>query len=111
MGTPTVLIIDDERTLVESLAYGLKKRDFNPVSAFTGSEGLAKAQETAPDVVLLDMRMPGIDGLEVIRRMKLDERLSRVPVIVTSAPALTNAPAIPSPMPLEPPVTSTRVPV
>ncbi len=83
MGTPTVLIIDDERTLVESLAYGLKKRDFNPVSAFTGSEGLAKAQETAPDVVLLDLWLPDQSGLSVLQSLR--KSFPELPVIVITA--------------------------
>ena len=83
MGKPTVLIIDDEETLVESLAYGLKKRDFSPISAFTGSDGLAKAQETAPDVVLLDMWLPDQSGLSVLKSLR--KSFPELPVIVITA--------------------------
>ena len=83
----SVLIIDDDRQVTLALSIRLRAAGYEVDTAPDGETGLEKLSLKLPDVVLLDMRMPGIDGLEVIRRMKLDERLARVPVIVISANA------------------------
>ena len=82
-----VLIVDDDDQVALALSIRLRAAGYEVDTARDGGTGLQKLALKLPDVVLLDMRMPGIDGLEVIRRMKLDERLSRVPVIVISANA------------------------
>lgn len=82
-----VLIVDDDPQVTLALSIRLRAAGYVVDTAPDGETGLEKLALKLPDVVLLDMRMPGIDGLEVIRRMKMDERLSRVPVIVISANA------------------------
>ena len=82
-----VLIVDDDPQVTLALSIRLRAAGYVVDTAPDGETGLEKLALNLPDVVLLDMRMPGIDGLEVIRRMKMDERLSRVPVIVISANA------------------------
>ncbi|MFA5069799.1 MAG: response regulator [Patescibacteria group bacterium] len=78
-----VLLIDDE-----ALVLRLFKRIFTPVTGFElstawdGMEGLQKIKEVKPDLVLLDIRMPKIDGLEVLRRIKADKEIARIPVIM-----------------------------
>ena len=83
MGAPTVLIIDDEETLVRSLVYGLKKRNFEALSALTGKEGIALALEQAPDVVLLDLWLPDQTGLSVLEQLRAE--FPEMPVIVITA--------------------------
>ena len=82
-----VLIVDDDPQVTLALSIRLRAAGYVVDTAPDGETGLEKLALKLPDVVLLDMRMPGIDGLAVIRRMKMDERLSRVPVIVISANA------------------------
>ncbi len=91
MNRKRVLIIDDDRQVSLAMSIRLKAADFEVEVASDGEAGLAKLACTAPDVVLLDMRMPGIDGLEVIRRMKLDPRLAAIPVVFVSANAQETA--------------------
>ena len=83
MAGATVLIIDDEETLVSSLLYGLKQRNFQPVGALTGGEGLKQARESAPDVVLLDLWLPDQSGMSVLKSLR--ESLPDVPVIIITA--------------------------
>jgi DNA-binding NtrC family response regulator len=79
----TILIIDDEKTIRWSLGEGLRSHGFEILEAASGEEGLQLFADKSPDCVLLDMRLPGIDGLEVLRRMRKEN--SEVPVIVMTA--------------------------
>lgn len=91
MNRKKVLIIDDDRQVSLALSIRLRAADYEVDVAGDGETGLAKLADEIPDVVLLDMRMPGIDGLEVMRRMKRDPRFSDVPVIFVSANAQETA--------------------
>jgi two-component system KDP operon response regulator KdpE len=77
-----VLVIDDERPFVRALTISLKARGYEVDAAPTGEEGLTAAAEGHPDVVVLDLGLPGIDGLDVLRALR---GWSQVPVIVLSA--------------------------
>ena len=79
----TILIVDDEKTIRWSLGEGLRKAGFEILEAASGEEGLQVFVDKTPDCVLLDMRPPGIDGIEVLRRMRKDN--PDVPVIVMTA--------------------------
>ena len=70
METLRVLIVDDEEELVSALVERLNLRGFQAAGATSGDAALAHLAETPCDVVLLDVKMPGVDGLEVIRRIK-----------------------------------------
>ncbi|MFV0306962.1 MAG: response regulator [Desertimonas sp.] len=78
----TVLCVDDEPQLLRTLAANLKARHHEVMVAATGEEALAAAGRRRPDVVLLDLGLPGLSGLEVIRSLR---RWSSVPIIVLSA--------------------------
>lgn len=65
-----VLLVDDEEELVNALAERLQIRGFNAEIALNGEQALQTVQDRPPDVMVLDLRMPGIDGLEVLRRIK-----------------------------------------
>ena len=86
-----ILIVDDDRQVSLALSVRLKAADYDVDVAGDGESGLQKLAAGAPDVVLLDMRMPGIDGLEVMRQMKRDPRLVNIPVIFVSANAQETA--------------------
>jgi DNA-binding response OmpR family regulator len=79
---PRILLIDDEERIVNFLALKLKVSGYEVVCARNGEKGLEIARDSAPDLVLLDIIMPGIDGLEVLRRLR---KFSDMPVIVLSA--------------------------
>lgn len=81
----SVLIIDDDLTLREMYEDYLKASGFAVVSAQDGEEGLDKAAQAKPSVILLDLMMPKINGIEVLRRLKGDEALKNIPVIVFTA--------------------------
>ncbi len=91
MNRKRILIVDDDRQVSLALSIRLKAADYDVDVAGDGESGLQKLAARAPDVVLLDMRMPGIDGLEVMRQMKRDPRLADIPVIFVSANAQENA--------------------
>ncbi|HET6573855.1 MAG TPA: response regulator transcription factor [Fimbriiglobus sp.] len=85
MGRPRVLIVEDERGLVQSLSWYFHREGYETVVAQDGVEGLRKAQTLAPDVVLLDVMLPGLDGLEVCKTLKTNERTRDVPIIMVTA--------------------------
>ncbi len=91
MSCKTILIVDDDRQLALALSIRLKAADYKVDVAYDGELALKKLAADVPDVLLLDMRMPGIDGLEVMRRMRQDQRLEDVPVIFVSANAQETA--------------------
>src|SRR5712691_2155657 len=82
MPKPRILVIDDESAIRDSLRMTLEYEGYDFVAAATGQEGLALAEREAPDLVLLDVKMPGMDGIEVLERLRnMNEAL---PVIVIS---------------------------
>jgi two-component system, OmpR family, alkaline phosphatase synthesis response regulator PhoP len=81
----TILVIDDEKDLIELVSYNLDKEGFAVKSAPNGEAGLAKAIGELPDLVLVDLMMPGIDGLEVCRRLRSDARTAAIPIIMLTA--------------------------
>lgn len=87
MNKATILIIDDERDLLELVRYNLEKERFDVIVASDGQSGLDIAQRHRPDLIVLDLMMPGVDGLEVCRRLRGDERTARIPMIMLTARA------------------------
>ncbi|MFN6145988.1 MAG: PleD family two-component system response regulator [Planctomycetota bacterium] len=83
--TRTVLIIEDEKLIVVSTQMVLEAAGFRVESANNGEDGLNKARDVTPDLILLDIMMPGIDGWETLTRLKRDPATSRIPVIVFTA--------------------------
>ena len=83
----TILVIDDERDLLELVRYNLEKEGYDAICAADGETGLAIAAKHKPALVLLDLMMPGKDGLEVCRQLRADHRTNRVPIIMLTAKA------------------------
>jgi DNA-binding response OmpR family regulator len=81
----TILVIDDEKDLIELVRYNLEKEGFQVTSAFDGEAGMSMATQVNPDVILIDLMLPGIDGLEVCRQLRASERTSRIPIIMLTA--------------------------
>ncbi len=91
MGTDTpeaksvVLVADDDRDILDLLAFRLGRAGYEVVSASDGEEALRLAVERKPDLAVLDVMMPKLDGYEVTRRMRADESTKRIPVILLTA--------------------------
>src|SRR5271166_5483762 len=82
-----VLIIEDERDLVDVLVYNLQREGYETLVAHDGQEGLRKAQTQLPDMILLDLMLPGLRGEEVCRELRAGERTRDIPLIIISAKA------------------------
>ena len=82
-----VVCIEDEQEMIDLVQLILGRRGFKVEGANGGLEGLEKVRQTKPDLVLLDLMMPDMDGWEVYQRMKSDEELRDIPVIVVTAKA------------------------
>ncbi len=67
---PRILVIDDEAAIRDSLKMTLEYEGYEVLTAATGEEGIAQAEREAPDLVFLDVKMPGMDGLEVLQRLR-----------------------------------------
>ena len=80
-----ILVVDDEEDIRELVRYNVTKSDYEVVLAATGGEGLALAQQVRPALILLDIMLPGVDGLEVCRRLKADPVLRKTPIVMISA--------------------------
>jgi DNA-binding response OmpR family regulator len=85
-----VLLIDDDEALVFAAEQVLKKEGFEVFVASNGTEGLEKARNEKPDVIILDILMPGIDGYEVCRRLKNDPKTDCIKVIILSSKGETD---------------------
>jgi two-component system, OmpR family, alkaline phosphatase synthesis response regulator PhoP len=85
MSSRRVLIIEDEPHIVLSLEYLLERDGFETATAADGERGLAMVRELRPDVVLLDLMLPRLDGYQVCQAIKSDPELAPIPIIVLSA--------------------------
>lgn len=82
---PIILIVDDDKDFAEVLAVKLGAAGFHAEKAENGEEGVLKVQAINPDLVLLDMKMPGMSGADVIAKLKSDERTKNVNVVFLSS--------------------------
>ncbi len=80
-----ILVIEDEMHIQELLKYNLEKNNYTVTLADNGIDGLSQAMKSNFDLVLLDLMLPGIDGLEICRRMKGDKRTRKTPIIMLTA--------------------------
>ncbi|MGQ9688711.1 MAG: response regulator [Desulfobaccales bacterium] len=80
-----ILVVEDEEDILELLRYNLTKEGFRVTGATSGEEALRAAKTLLPDLVLLDLMLPGIDGLEICRRLKQDSRTQHLPVVMVTA--------------------------
>ncbi|MCF7855705.1 MAG: response regulator [Candidatus Pacebacteria bacterium] len=81
----TILLVDDEHEFCELLRMRLESDGYCVQTAENGEDGLAQAVDDPPHLILLDVMMPGIDGIETLQRLKADERTKHVPVIMLTA--------------------------
>jgi DNA-binding response OmpR family regulator len=81
----TILIVDDEPDYCDMLRMRLETHDFRVVTAADGVEGLEKARSELPDLILLDVMLPGLDGGDVAHKLRADPALSKIPVLFLTA--------------------------
>ncbi len=81
----TILLVDDEHAIVDALSGILEDEGFRVVTAGNGKEALARLEDGAPDVALVDVMMPVMDGRELLREMQGSERWRHIPVVLMSA--------------------------
>ena len=85
MDTAWVLVIEDLRDQAELLSDVCAEAGLNAMTAATGVQGYRKALDSQPAIILLDLMLPDIDGWEVCRRLKTDDRTKRIPVVILTA--------------------------
>jgi two-component system alkaline phosphatase synthesis response regulator PhoP len=81
----TIVAIEDEPDLLEVVRYNLTREGYSVRGSENGEDGLELIRRSSPDLVLLDLMLPGIDGLEICRRVKFDPAMSGIPIIIVSA--------------------------
>ncbi|MTI87337.1 MAG: response regulator transcription factor [Balneolaceae bacterium] len=85
MAEQTILVVDDEKDLLDLIEYNLKKEGFGVLKAENGEEGIKVARKHKPDLVLLDIMMPKMDGLKAVEIMRNDDDLKSIPIIFLTA--------------------------
>jgi phosphate regulon transcriptional regulator PhoB len=85
MGKRKILIVEDDRDIVEMITYNLRADGYEVLSAFTGKDGITLARRERPDLIILDIMLPVMDGFEVCRVLKSTEATACVPIIILSA--------------------------
>ncbi len=85
MSLPKILIIDDEVDLVETVRFPLELEGYQVLVAYNGEEGLQLARKENPDLIILDLMLPKIDGFKVCRFLKFDDKYKHIPIIMLTA--------------------------
>jgi len=80
-----ILLIEDERDIVELVTFNLDHEGFDVFSSRSGEDGLKKARTVKPDLILLDIMLPGINGLDICRTLKIDNKTNHIPIIMLTA--------------------------
>lgn len=87
MAKPKILVVDDEPDVVELIEFNLRAAGYDVVSAEDGTSALKKAKEAAPDLIVLDVMLPELDGTEVCKQLRRDPATARTPIIMLTAKA------------------------
>lgn len=85
MAERKILIVEDDRDIVEMVEYNLREQGYATVSALNGEDGVNLARSEQPDLIILDIMLPVMDGFEVCRALKNEEATARIPIIILSA--------------------------
>jgi len=85
MGRKRILAVDDEVDILDILRYNLKRENYDVITVESGEECLKQAEKFLPDLILLDLMLPGIDGLTACKMLKADKKLRHIPVVMLTA--------------------------
>ena len=80
-----VLIVEDDKDILELITYNLEREAYEVTGVASGEDGVDAARSEKPDIILLDLMLPGIDGLDVCRRLKAEPETSHIPIIMVTA--------------------------
>ena len=80
-----ILVVDDEKDITETLSFMLKANGYDVITAFDGENGLKAAKEENPDLIILDVMMPKINGYKIARLLKYDNKYKHIPIIMVTA--------------------------
>lgn len=82
---PTILVVEDEEDLRDIIIYNLKRDGYDAIGVETGEQGLGQANAIKPNLMILDLMLPGMNGLDVCRQIKQDSNTRHIPIIIVSA--------------------------
>ncbi|TCO79289.1 response regulator transcription factor [Marinisporobacter balticus] len=85
MGRKKILVVDDEQHIIELIQFNLENNGFDVITSENGEDAIKIAEEEIPDVILLDLMLPGIDGLEACKKIRNIEKISKIPIIMLTA--------------------------
>lgn len=85
MANELILIVDDEEDIRELIRYNLEKEAYRTVEASSGEQAIAQAERHLPDLLILDLMLPGVNGIDVCRQLKSSERTEKIPVLMLTA--------------------------
>ena len=85
MGQKKILVVDDEVDLVETIRFPLESEGFTVLVSYNGEDALNQARTENPDLILLDIMLPKLDGYKVCRLLKFDERYRNIPILMLTA--------------------------
>jgi two-component system, OmpR family, alkaline phosphatase synthesis response regulator PhoP len=85
MAKDRILVVDDEEDILELITYNLTKEGYQVITAASGEAAISKAHKEKPDLILLDLMLPGVDGLDVYRELKKKQDTSQIPIIMVTA--------------------------
>jgi two-component system phosphate regulon response regulator PhoB len=85
MANEKIIVVDDEEDILELLKYNLNKEGYESICVTTGEDAVARARSEVPDLIILDLMLPGVDGLEVCKILKNDPKTSGVPILMLTA--------------------------
>jgi DNA-binding response OmpR family regulator len=85
MNAKKILIVDDETDLVETVRFPLEMEGFNVLVSYNGEDALNQARKEKPDLIILDLMLPKLDGYKVCRLLKFDERYKHIPILMLTA--------------------------
>ncbi len=87
MSRESILVIEDEKNIQELVKYNLEQEGFSVQHASRGDTGLEQARKSKPDLIILDLMLPGLDGIEICKILKQNEKTSAIPIIMLTAKA------------------------
>src|SRR3989338_8297078 len=85
MSNPKILLVDDEKDLVYAIKLQLETNKFDVITAYDGHEALEKVRRDKPDLIILDLMLPKVDGFKVCRMLKFDAKYKKIPIIMLTS--------------------------
>ena len=88
MARDRILVVEDDTTILEVLRYNLVREDHDVITAVDGAQALEQARKESPDLIILDIMLPGLDGYDICERVRTNPETEKIPIIMTSGKTL-----------------------